>query len=166
MLSRCLRIVRLAERAATVAILGLIVVVVFLGTVGRYSGHPVIWTDEVAQALFVWLSLLAADQTLQRAGHFSVDVFAALLPERARLALDLLIYLLVGALLASLIVYGWFFVEISDRRPLPMTGVPSSFAAAALPVGFALMLVTLVEQVLRRLAGRPVTPTVELREVT
>ena len=165
MLSRCLRVLRLAERVAALATLALVVAVVFAGTLGRYSGNPVIWSDEVAQALFVWLSLLAADLTLQRAGHFSVDLFASLLPPRARLALDLLIYLLVGALLAALVVYGWYFVEISNRRPLPMTGVPSSLAAAALPVGFALMLITLVEQVLRRLAGRPATETVELRDV-
>jgi TRAP-type C4-dicarboxylate transport system permease small subunit len=35
-----------------------------------------------------------------------------------------------------------------------MTRVPSSFVAAALPVGFALMLLTVVEQAVRRLSGR------------
>ncbi|SMF76507.1 TRAP-type C4-dicarboxylate transport system, small permease component [Tistlia consotensis] len=169
MVSRFLKLLRRVEKTVAIIVLAVIVVVVFAGTIGRYSGHPVIWSDEVAQALFVWLSLLAGDLTLQRAGHFSVDLFAALLPARARLVLDVLILLLVGALLAALVVYGWFFVEISSLRPLPMTGVSSGLAAAALPVGFALMLVTLAEQLLRRLSGRPVVPpgtgAVETRDV-
>lgn len=160
-----LKLLRRLEKAAAIAVLALLVGVVFAGTLGRYTGHPVIWSDEVAQALFVWLSLLAADLTLQRGGHFSVDVFAALLPPRARRVLDLLICLLVGILLAALAVYGWRFVEISSLRPLPMTGVSSGLAAAALPVGFVLMLVTLVEQVLRRLRGEAATPAAETRDV-
>jgi TRAP-type C4-dicarboxylate transport system permease small subunit len=36
-----------------------------------------------------------------------------------------------------------------------MTGVPSSFAAAALPVAYALMTLTVVEQIVRHLRGLP-----------
>jgi TRAP-type C4-dicarboxylate transport system permease small subunit len=45
--------------------------------------------------------------------------------------------------------------RLSDPRPLPMTGVPSSFAAAALPVAYALMTLTVVEQIVRHLRGLP-----------
>lgn len=146
---------RRAEMVAAVALLAAIVAVVLAGTVGRYAGYPVVWSDEVAQALFVWLALLAADLTLQRAGHFRIDLLAGLLPPRARFLLELAIKLVIAVLLVLLVYYGLALVRLSDPRPLPMTGVPSSYAAAALPVAYALMVVTVVEQILRHLRGLP-----------
>ncbi len=155
MIPRILSMIRSAERVLTIGLLAALVAVVFAGTVGRYVGYPVVWSDEVAQALFVWVSLLAADMTLQRSGHFSVDIFANLLPRRPRLVLDLAILVLIGALLTLLFVAAFSFARMTSMRPLPMLGVPASFATAALPVGFALMLVTIVEQFIRRLRAAP-----------
>jgi TRAP-type transport system small permease protein len=154
-LRQILLYLRRAEMAAAVALLAAIVAVVLAGTFGRYLGRPVLWSDEVAQALFVWLALLAADLTLQRAGHFRIDVLAGLLPPRVRLLLEVAIKLTIAALLVLLVYYGLALVRLSAPRPLPMTGVPSSFAAAALPVAYGLMVVTVVEQLLRRLRGLP-----------
>lgn len=141
--------------AAAVALLAAIVAVVLAGTFGRYLGRPVIWSDEVAQALFVWLALLAADLTLQRAGHFRIELLPRLLPPRVRFLLELAIKLVIAALLVLLVYYGILFMQVSHPRPLPMTGVPSSFAAAALPVAYGLMILTVVEQILRHLRGAP-----------
>ena len=146
---------RRVEMAAAVALLGAIVAVVLAGTFGRYLGRPVLWSDEVAQALFVWLAMLAADLTLQRAGHFRIDVLTALLPATPRFLLELAIKLIIAMLLVFLVYYGLALVRLSDPRPLPMTGVPSSYAAAALPVAYALMIVTVIEQILRHLRGLP-----------
>lgn len=152
---RLLVLLRRAEMAAAMALLAAIVVVVLAGTFGRYLGRPVIWSDEVAQALFVWLALLAADLTLQRAGHFRIDLLAGLLPPTPRFLLELAIKLTIAALLVLLVYYGLLLVKVSHPRPLPMTGVPSSFAAAALPAAYALMMITVVEQILRHLRGAP-----------
>ncbi|MEQ8814276.1 MAG: TRAP transporter small permease [Thalassobaculum sp.] len=153
--NQALVLLRRAEMAAAVALLGVIVAVVLAGTVGRYTGHPVVWSDEVAQALFVWLAMLAADLTLQRAGHFRIDFLVRLLPRTAWFLLDLAIKLTIAVLLVALVYYGSLLVRLSDFRPLPMTGVPSSWAVAALPVAYALMIVTVVEQILRHLRGLP-----------
>jgi TRAP-type C4-dicarboxylate transport system permease small subunit len=154
-LQHVLSYLRRAEMLAAVALLAAIVAVVLAGTIGRYAGYPVVWSDEVAQALFVWLALLAADLTLQRAGHFRIDLLPGLLPARARFLLELAIKLVIAVLLVLLVTYGLALVRLSNPRPLPMTGVPSSYAAAALPVAYALMLVTVVEQILRHLRGLP-----------
>jgi TRAP-type transport system small permease protein len=154
MIIKALAALRQAERAVAIALLAAIVVVVIIGTIFRFAGAPAIWTEEAAQACFVWLSLVAADMTLQRHGHFRLDMLVGLLPKKARLALDIVIHLVIGALLAFLIFYAWKFVQISNLRPLPIIGVPSSFATAALPVGFALMMITLIEQIFVALSGR------------
>jgi TRAP-type C4-dicarboxylate transport system permease small subunit len=129
-------------------------------------GMPIIWALEVTQALFVWLCVFAADLTLQRLGHFSVDMIANLLPRRPRQVLEAFNVLLASALLAVLAYYGVIFAQFTGMRPLPMTGVTSAAATAALPVGFGLMLITLAEHLAARLKGRsPVADSSEPREV-
>ena len=148
-----IRWVRRIEASAAVGLLGTIVIVVFAGTVMRYLGAPLIWTEELAQALFVWLAMLAADLTLQRAGHFRIDLLPGLLPRKLQTVLDITIKLMIAALLMFLVYRGIDLIRVSHPRPLPMLDVPSSLAAAALPVGFVLMLLTTAEQVVQRLRG-------------
>ena len=144
---KALALLRRIELYSAIALLAVIVAVVLAGTIGRYGGHPVIWSDEVAQALFIWLAMLAADLTLQRSGHFRITVLAGLLPDTVRFLLDLAIKLVIAAMLAMLIFYGSKLAMVFHPRPLPMTGVPSSYAGAALPVAYGLMLITAVEQI-------------------
>jgi TRAP-type C4-dicarboxylate transport system permease small subunit len=154
------------ERAAAGTLLVVIVALVVVASGARYAGTPVLWALEVTQALFVWLCVFAADLTLQRLGHFSVDMIANMLPRRARQALELFNLVLVAAFLAVLIFYGYRFASFTGMRPLPMTGVSSALATAALPIGFALMLVTIAEQFAARIKGRPLAPPAgEPREV-
>jgi TRAP-type C4-dicarboxylate transport system permease small subunit len=159
MLKHALNLLRRAEMFAAIVLLGAIVVVVFAGTIGRYSGRPLIWSDELAQALFIWLAMLAADLTLQRAGHFRIDVLVSLLPKRVAFLLDLSIKLTIAAMLVLLVYYGTLLVGLSHPRPLPMTGVPSSWAAAALPVAYGLMIITVIEQIVRHVRGESESAT-------
>jgi TRAP-type transport system small permease protein len=166
MIASALAVLRLAERAIASTLLFATVALVVLASATRYMGAPVIWALEIVHVLFVWLCVLAADLTLQRAGHFSVDMIANLLPARARQVLEAFNVLLAAALLAGLAWYGFQFAYITSGRPLPMTGVTSALATAALPVGFVLMLITLAEQLAARLQGRPpAAPSDEGREV-
>jgi len=151
---KLLSALRLVERTFASALLAATVTLVIVASTARYFGVPVIWAIEAVQAMFVWLCVIAADLTLQRAGHFSVDLVASLLPPRVRRALDVLNILLAAALLATLAWYGMRFASITGGRPLPMLGLTSAVATGALPVGFALMLITLAEQLLARLRGQ------------
>lgn len=141
---------RRIERAVAMCLLVAIFVVVFTATLLRYIDRPVIWELEISQAMFVWLCVLAADITLQNFGHFSVSSLADLLPRRARLVLETFNSLVVLSLLAFLTWYGWTFADMSSMRPLPILGISEGVATAALPVGFALMCITVVEQAVRR----------------
>jgi TRAP-type C4-dicarboxylate transport system permease small subunit len=143
-----LALLRRIELYTAMMLLAVIVAVVLAGTIGRYGGHPVIWSDEVAQALFVWLAMLSADLTLQRSGHFRINALIDLLPETPRFLLNLAIKIVIAALLVMLVYYGAILAKVFHPRPLPMTGVPSSYAGAALPVAYGLMLITAVEQII------------------
>lgn len=146
-MSSALALLRRVEMYTAIALLALIVAVVLAGTIGRYGGYPVIWSDEVAQALFIWLAMLAADLTLQRSGHFRISILADMLPDTPRFLLTLTIKLIIAVMLVMLVYYGTVLAKVFHPRPLPMTGVPSSFAGAALPVAYGLMLITAIEQI-------------------
>lgn len=157
---------RALEMALAAALLVTIVGLVVVASVARYFGNPVIWAIELTQAGFVWLCVLSSDLTLRRAGHFSIDMLVKWMPDRLRLALELVNLAIIATLLIVLVFYGYEFSLRTSGRPLPITGITSAFVTAALPVGFALMLVTLCELALARVRGRPVVPAEdELREV-
>lgn len=166
MIKFALGILRQTERAVAAALLVVTVTLVVVASAARYMGVPLVWTIEVVQAMFVWLCVISADLTLQRAGHFSVDMFANLLPRRARQALEIFNVLLSAALLATLAYYGFLFAYITSGRPLPMIGITSGVATMALPVGFVLMLITLAEHLIARIKGKPIVPAGDVvREV-
>jgi len=150
MISTSLTWLRRVERGVAASLLVAIFVLVFVATMGRYFGTPVIWAIEVTQAMFVWLCLLAADITLQNYGHFSVPALADLLSKPARRILETFNAIVVLGLLAFLAWHGFQFADMKSLRPLPMTGMSEGLATAALPVGFTLMLITVVEQLIRR----------------
>src|SRR3979409_1862894 len=46
------------------------IVILFAGVVGRYGLHrPLIWSDELASILFLWLAMLGAAVAFPRAEH-------------------------------------------------------------------------------------------------
>ncbi len=153
MIPSLLRWLRRIEHAAAMSLLIGIFALVFVATAMRYLGSPVIWAIEVTQAMFVWLCVLAADITLQHRGHFSVPALADLLSPAKRRVLEIFNAAVVLALLAFFVRYGITFAELSSGRPLPIVGVSEGIATAALPVGFALMFVTVVEQLVMRWKG-------------
>jgi TRAP-type C4-dicarboxylate transport system permease small subunit len=158
--------VRAAERGLAALLLAALTVLVIVGSAFRYAGYPVIWSVELAQTLFIWVCVLAADITLQRYGHFSVDMLANALPASARTVLDVFNFVLVGVLLATLLYFGVKFAVVTAGRPMPIVGISQAFETAALPVGFALMLITTIEQLIARLGGQPLErPADEPREV-
>jgi TRAP-type C4-dicarboxylate transport system permease small subunit len=150
MISSFLVWLRRLEHAVAMSLLVGIFALMFVATMTRYMGSPVIWAIEVTQAMFVWLCVLAADITLQNRGHFSVPALADLLSPANRRRLEILNALVVLALLAFLAWYGITFAVLSGGRPLPMIGISEGIATAALPVGFGLMFITILQQLVMR----------------
>src|ERR1700730_171491 len=51
--------------------------ILFAGVVSRYLfNSPIIWTDELATFLFLWLAMIGAVVALRRDGHMRLTTFA------------------------------------------------------------------------------------------
>jgi len=92
-----------------------------------FFGAPLSWPEEVSQFLFVWASILGAVGAGKRLGLVRVETVVEKLPAGARNALEKLILIGIGILLA---VLGWQGSQMAAR---------STYAATTLPITWAWM---------------------------
>jgi TRAP-type C4-dicarboxylate transport system permease small subunit len=83
-----------AERAldflAVLLFLLMFGVIVLQITLRYVFNHPLVWTDELAQYLFVWVSFLGWTMAMRKRIHIGINVVADRLPPGARRALHAL----------------------------------------------------------------------------
>ena len=69
-LARADRLLTLVLEAVTAGLVVAEIVILFAGVVARYVFHqPLIWSDELASMLFLWLAMLGAVMALRRDEH-------------------------------------------------------------------------------------------------
>jgi TRAP-type C4-dicarboxylate transport system permease small subunit len=134
-----------AEAAVLITLVAVMTVVVFLQVVYRYVlTQPLHWSEELARYLFVWLSILGATLGLQKRGHFGLDFFYRMFPDKRRRFLQFLIYLLMGGVILVILVQGIKLVQITMPQESPAMGISMGWAYACLPVAAALMTIHLL----------------------
>ncbi|MEW6644228.1 MAG: TRAP transporter large permease subunit [Pseudomonadota bacterium] len=130
------------------------IVILFVGVVARYGFHsPLIWSDELASILFLWLAMLGAAIAFRRAEHMRMTALVARATPARRAFLDV-----VGtcAALAFLLLIAWPAYDYAYEESFittPALQIANSFRAAALPVGIGLMAVFALLRLAR--VGRP-----------
>src|SRR4051794_41030816 len=116
------------------------IVILFAGVVARYGLHrPLIWSDELASILFLWLAMLGAAVAFRRAEHMRMTAVVASARPAMRAYLDLVA---TSAALAFLVMIAWPAYEYAYEESFittPALQILNSWRAAALPVGIGLM---------------------------
>ncbi|WP_207460085.1 TRAP transporter small permease [Azospirillum sp. SYSU D00513] len=149
---------RKAEAAIAMLLLAIIVLLVFVAGVMRWFGHPLVWSVDVAQLLFVWASFLGADLAMGNRAHIGIDYLAKRLPPRLRAVVELALGALVLGFLLSMTVLGYQLTMLNIERQFGDSGISYGFVTAAVPVGCLLLAFTLLGQMLqtlRHLGSRP-----------
>ncbi|WP_249164494.1 TRAP transporter large permease subunit [Bradyrhizobium jicamae] len=128
--------------AVPTAALVLVEVFVLLGGVtSRYVfHHPIIWSDELASTLFLWLAMLGSAIALHRSEHMRMTAFVGTLPPAVRLTLE--VVAMVGGLTFLLLILpsSWNFAAEEIPVTTPAMQISDAWRAAALPAGFAIMI--------------------------
>src|SRR4051794_9811920 len=126
------------------------IVILFAGVVARYGLHrPLIWSDELASILFLWLAMLGAAVAFRRAEHMRMTAVVANAKPAMRGYLDLVA---TAAALAFLVMIAWPSCEYAYEESYittPALQILNSWRAAALPVGFGLMALFALLRLLR-----------------
>jgi tripartite ATP-independent transporter DctM subunit len=116
------------------------IVILSAGVVARYGLHrPLIWSDELASILFLWLAMLGAAVAFRRAEHMRMTAVVASARPAARAYLDVVA---TCAALAFLLLIAWPAGEYAYEESFittPALQIPNIWRAAALPAGIGLM---------------------------
>ena len=143
------------EAWVLIAFMAIMTVVVLLQVIYRYLlTRPLYWSEELARYLFVWISLLGASLSVQKRGHFGMDFFVRMVPEKGRRFLLYLTYLLMGAVMVVLLIYGVILVQKTAAQRSPAMEISMGWAYACLPVAATLMSIHLLVILLKEAVAK------------
>jgi tripartite ATP-independent transporter DctM subunit len=130
------------------------IVVLFSGVVARYAFHsPIVWSDELASILFLWLSMLGAVVALRRGEHMRMTALVARLKPPARAFAEALAIAASLAFLGLVMHPAWEYASEEALIVTPALEISNAWRAAAIPVGIALMGIVAMLRLAR--TGRP-----------
>ena len=126
------------------------VAVLLMGVISRYVFHqPLGWSDELASILFLWLAMLGSIVAFQRGEHMRMTAMVGKLKPGQRALLDL-VAIAAGVAFLSFVVHpAYEFAADEAFVTTPAMGIPNAWRAAALPIGFGLMLLVGIIQIFR-----------------
>ena len=131
---------RLVEIPAALLVVAEIIVLL-AGILARYVFHsPIVWSDELAGMLFLWLAMLGSVIAFQRGEHMRMTAIVGMLGPRARAFLDVVAVAAALAFLLLVLHPAYEFAADEIYVTTPALEIANSWRAAALPVGIGLML--------------------------
>ena len=130
---------RLLEAVCMILMIGL-AVVVMLAVAFRYGGASLVWYDEVAAIMLVWLTYYGAALAALRRAHLGFPGIISNLPSGLRLAALILSEALVIGFFLLVAWYGWeVIVILAGDRLTSLPWVPVWFTQSVIPIGSVLI---------------------------
>ncbi|NEU95348.1 TRAP transporter large permease subunit [Bradyrhizobium uaiense] len=116
------------------------VVILFAGVVARYVLHtPLIWSDELASILFLWLAMLGSVVAFRRGEHMRMTALVASVGPRLWAYLDVVATCAALAFLILIVRPAYEYAYEESFITTPALQISNTWRAAALPVGICLM---------------------------
>ena len=130
------------------------IVVLGVGVFSRYAlNRPLVWSEELAEALFLWLAMFGAAVALRRGEHMRMTALVERLPVAVRAWLDTIGMTVVAVFLAELIGPAQSYVTSQFAILTPAMQMPDAFRCGALLVGLILMFAIVLVRIAR--SGTP-----------
>lgn len=114
------------------------VLILFVGICARSFHRPIIWSDELASILFLWLAMFGAVVALQRGEHMRLTFVVGTFSRRAQAWCETLAVGTMFLLLALMLRPAFDYTEDQSFVETPALGWSGTLRAAAIPVGFVL----------------------------
>src|SRR6201996_8250936 len=116
------------------------IVILFAGVVARYGlQQPLIWSDELASILFLWLAMLGAAVAFRRSEHMRMTAVVAGAKPALRAYLDVVATCAALAFLLLIIWPSYNYAYEESFITTPALQIPNIWRAIALPIGTCLM---------------------------
>jgi TRAP-type C4-dicarboxylate transport system permease small subunit len=132
------------ELAVGTVLLAVIVVLVFSAAIMRFFGHPLIWSVDLAQLLFIWLCFIGATKAMREKAHIGIDLVVRRLGHRTRLAVEIVVTAIVLVFLGLLAVEGYKLTLLNRQRLFGDSGLSYAFVTSAVPIGCLMLAAALL----------------------
>ena len=130
------------------------IVVLLAGVIARYLfRHPLIWSDELASILFLWLAMLGSAMAFKRGEHMRMTALVSKMPPARRAFFDLLATTAALAFLLVILPYAWEYAVAEAVMLTPAMEISNSWRVAAMVVGFGAMAIFALLRLLQ--VGQP-----------
>ena len=126
-------------------------VILLAGVISRYIfDRPFVWTDELAETLFLWLAMFGAVIALQRGEHMGLTTLVKRASPSVRVFLENLGAVVVAIFLLEILVPAQQYIVEQNADVTPALQMHDSWRVAALFVGALLMLAIALLRLARR----------------
>ncbi len=119
------------------------IAVLLSGVLARYVFHaPLIWTDELAAILFLWLGMFGAVIALRQGSHMRMTAILGRLAPARRAGVETFAQAAPLAFLILILPAAFAYAHEEAAVTTPALQISNAWRSAALPIGLALMLLT------------------------
>jgi TRAP-type C4-dicarboxylate transport system permease small subunit len=142
------------ELAVCVLLLATITGLVFVAAIMRFFGHPLIWSVDMAQLLFIWLCMFGATRAMRQKSHLGMEILSKRLGYRRQLWLEMACSVVIIAFLAILTWQGIALTLLNRERTFGDSTLSYAWVTAAVPAGCVMLAVALAYNMVRAWRAR------------
>ena len=125
-----------------IALMAALAVEVTAGVVFRYSGHSLVWYDEVATILLAWVTFYGSALAVLKHAHMGVPEVVGMLPPRGRVAAAVVAQVCTLAFFVLLAWVGYEILEVlASDRLVSLPAVSVAYAQSVIPVSAVLFVI-------------------------
>ena len=100
----------------------------------------IVWAEELARYLFVWLTFVGGGLGVGRNIHVGVDSIVGMMAAKPKLIVLICVEIAIVVFVVALVYVGAQFTIFGMRQNALLLGIPMGYVYLAVPVGAAVML--------------------------
>ena len=133
------------NRWVLIALLLAMACIVFANVVLRYTtGDSIVWAEEVARHMMIWVTFLGSGLVLRFGGHVAIDNLHNAVGARAAQAIRAVVAVGLGVFFVAMAYYSALYCWATRFQTTAATDISVGWIYLAMPIGFVLMLVHLL----------------------
>jgi tripartite ATP-independent transporter DctM subunit len=143
--SKLERIIQIPAEFCAGALVLVEIVVLLVGVVSRFAFHrPLVWVDELASLLFLWLAMMGATVALMRREHMGLTALVLRSSKANQLKASALTQIVTALFLVLILPCAWEYAIDEWAIETPALGLHNTYRAAAMPIGLGFMLLVTI----------------------
>ena len=116
--------------------------------------NPLIWTEEAARYSLIWMTMLGAAVATRMLAHIAIDTLLNRFQGKVRQRIGLVLDVMVLGFCALLLWFSLKLTVVSGQAVSTGLKISMAWVYAAMPTGFFLMIIFLLERIVLTIKGK------------